>query len=174
MYSNSLRNMLIYDKGKKAGISGNLLRIELQIKRRDLRKLNPSLSDLRDADFMGNLGDKWESTYRTIRKVKRLNFRLTPDLSPTDLLLLLAKSGLERRGGEVSLIAQIRAGIADSNRRFKLAEKVRLVSSIGDSEQDEALISELDTGIDIGLQYGLELSTDSPSLPTLTGDIRVF
>ena len=147
-YINGGRRLQFYDKGKQAGLPGNLLRVEVQLKKRLRRQLKREvkLADLYDPAFFAELACRWLEAYRRVPKRRR--HLLTPTTSERELVRQLAGAGLERLGGAVAVGQEVGTWGQDRRRTYRLRSAVVRLEAEGNSQADADLIQELDAAVE--------------------------
>ena len=147
-YVSQTRKLHFYDKGKEAGLPGNLLRIEVQYKKRLKRQLkrNITFTDLYESGFFTALVDRWGRAYDSVRKRRR--YLLKPTKSVRHLLCQLAGIGLEHLGGLAVVLCQVDAWEGDRQQKYRLRSALIDLAVKGNSRADADLIRELDAAVE--------------------------
>ena len=155
LYRHRTRSLTVYDKGRRAGVAGHLLRFEASFKKR----VNPQfgrvvmLSDLHEPGFYEVYVRRWLREYRRISKVRR--HVLTPPSGVRDLTWQLAAVGLHAIGGEPVVSDMVDVWEMRRGRRYSMKRRLRELAAGGTSETDDALIAELDGAIERAARLAL-------------------
>lgn len=155
-YRVSNRTISVYDKGREANEPGNLLRFEVQYKRKVKTQLKLasalSLADLADTSMMRMLAQRWREWYDSILKLRMPEFKLPSSVKELDIQL--AQVGLKEIGLD-HLLAQVDA--SDLARCIKTRLRTRLKERAigGGSSVSASRIDELDAAIGAAIRYAM-------------------
>ena len=154
-YDTQARTLQFYDKGKEAGVSGNLLRFEVQYRKRLKRRLKQevTLADLYDPAFFAGLPCRWLGEYR--RVPKRRSHLLKPTTSVRELTRQLAGIGLGHVGVDAALRQVDAGGEVTRQQKCRLRSAVTGLAVEGNSQADIDLIRELDAAAEEAHRFAL-------------------
>ncbi len=162
-FSTKSRSLSFYNKGRTTGVSGNLLRFEVKLKKRLKERFHRAvvLSDLYDAEFFALMVECWKDAYALVRKLRRPV--LLPVSTPRQLERELARAGLQAAGGEQAVTGIV--GGWDLGRSvYPLRRCIRELAGSGASHADVDLIEELDAAIERAARRALGDAGGSISL----------
>ena len=154
-YDTQARTLQFYDKGKEAGVPGNLLRFEVQYRKRLKRRLKQevTLADLPDPVFFAGLACRWLEEYRRVPKRRRHLLKPTPSVK--GLKRRLEGIGLEQLGGAATLREEIGTWDLDRQQKHRLRSAVASLEAEGNSQADIDLIREMDAAVDEAYRLAL-------------------
>lgn len=155
-FRNTWRYLSFYDKGKQARVDGDLLRFEVQYKKKVKRQLGLALTlaDLAHPDRFASLVCTWRSEYSKVTKLQRSI--LSPTSKMSDLRRQLASAGLASYGNPERLLAVIDSWDLDRRQIHRLRREIRDLAALGNNSDDGALIHELDVAINEAARFALE------------------
>ena len=147
LYKNTLRSLTFYDKGKKDHMAGNLLRIELKLKKQLKRDMGwfMCLSDLLRPDVFIKLVERWYREYSKVEKIMRSS--LIESESASAVSDQIWRKGIEGFGGPAEICAQISGWGWPSYKKSRLKSKINKICREGNSGRDAALIEDLDQAV---------------------------
>lgn len=152
------RTVSVYDKGAQSGEPGNLLRFEVQFKKRvkaHLKLAQPlTLLDLTRPDTMAMVTRHWQRWYERIPKVRAPMLTITPSVKELDAQL--AQFGLQEVGLG-NLLAYIDAAALPRDAKSRLRARARERATGGACPVSDARIRELDEAVSEAIRYVLEV-----------------
>ncbi|MEM9996133.1 MAG: hypothetical protein AAF809_00405 [Bacteroidota bacterium] len=155
-YQWSHRTISVYDKGHEAKRPGNLLRFEVQFKKKVKRQLKLSrtltFADLVDPSTMAMLVRRWRMSYDKIPKLRMPELTLPSSVKELDVQL--AQTGLQVLGLDRlrSLVdASDLARCTKTRMRTRLKER----ATGGGSSVSASRIGELDAAIAAAIRYAM-------------------
>lgn len=146
------RVLSFYDKARQASVEDeNLLRYEMQLRRRLKRQIGQALTlaDLCDPDTFGQLVQRWREEYECVHKARRHVLQSTG--STRELEKQLAMVGLECMGAQSARnqLSTWRAEGTVRNRQYhRLKRRVRELATSGAAEEDREVIEELSRAVE--------------------------
>ena len=154
-YVNGVRTLQFYDKGKEASLPSNLLRFEVQYKKRLKRQLKRAvtLADLRDPAFFAQNARRWQRECQRVPKRRR--YRLTPTMSVRHLLRQLAGFGLAYFGGLAAVLCQVETWKGTRQQKCRLRSALVDLATGGDDPADVRLIQEFDAAVEEAVRRAL-------------------
>ena len=155
-YESKIRTLTFYDKGEEAGIDGNLLRFEVKLKKKLKQQLGRQvvLSDLCTNASFEQLVHRWEKEYRTVQKIKSQPM-ITEPKDTKDFRSQIERIGASAAGGQETLLAQIDCWNPPADTKKYWRQLVRGSCTGGNSEEDTAMIEELDYAVEAAIEEAL-------------------